>query len=107
MNARIARVWGVAREHLEQTGIEKSAIAALDAHFRGEDATFASEVAKTPSSVDPEALEHRNLAMGLSAALIQHVYNSKVESLREFADAAALECNRLHVSVFNRTPFNQ
>ena len=105
MNARITRIWGVAREHLEQTGIEKSAIAALDAHFRGGDTTADLEAVQSPSLADSEALEHRNLAMGLSAALIQHVYNSKVESLREFADAAALECNRLHVSVFNRAPF--
>ena len=97
----------MAREHLEQTGIEKSAIAALDAHFRGGETASSLEAVQSPSSADSEALEHRNLAMGLSAALIQHVYNSKVESLREFADAAALECNRLHVSVFNRTPFNK
>jgi hypothetical protein len=107
MNVRIARIWGVARKHLEETGIEKSAIAALDAHFQGGDTTSDLEAAHSPSSVDSEALEHRNLAMGLSAALIQHIYNSKLELLREFADAAALECNRLHVSVFNRTPFNK
>lgn len=106
MNVRIARTWAVARQHLEQTSIEKSAIAALDSHFNGGDTISTPEDGQTPSSVDSKALEHRNLAMGLSAALIQHVYNSNVESLREFADAAALECNRLHVSVFKAKPFN-
>jgi hypothetical protein len=60
-----------------------------------------------------EAIEHRDLAMALSAALIEHVRNfcaddgASLTKLDEFQQAAQQECNRLHQIVFKPQPFNQ
>lgn len=60
-----------------------------------------------------EAIEHRDLAMALSAALIEHVRNfcaddgASLDKLNEFQQAAQHECNRLHQTVFKPKPFNQ
>lgn len=63
-------------------------------------------------AVDSKALEHRDLAMALSAALVEHVGNSiegecDFARLREFQEAARQEINRLYAEVFNRTPFEK
>jgi hypothetical protein len=67
----------------------------------------------TSSGTIEEAIEHRDLAMALSAALIEHVRNfcaddgASLTKLDEFQRAAQQECNRLHQTVFKPKPFNQ
>lgn len=62
-------------------------------------------------SGDGTAIEHRDLAMALAAALIEHVRNyfdggeQDHAKLNEFQVAAQQEINRLYTEVFNRAPF--
>lgn len=60
---------------------------------------------------DGVAIEHRDLAMALAAALVEHVRNffdnggKDVAGLNEFQQAAQHEINRLYNQVFNQIPF--
>lgn len=60
---------------------------------------------------DGTAIEHRDLAMALSAALVEHVRNfcdgggKDATTLNEFQVAAQQEINRLYTEVFNQLPF--
>ncbi len=60
---------------------------------------------------DNATIEHRDLAMALAAALVEHVRNyfdggeQDHAKLNEFQVAAQQEINRLYTEVFNRTPF--
>lgn len=61
---------------------------------------------------DGTAIEHRDLAMALAAALVEHVRNffeggeEDHAKLSQFQVAAQQEINRLYTEVFNRRPFN-
>ena len=61
---------------------------------------------------DGAAIEHRDLAMALAAALVEHVRNyfdggeQNHAKLSEFQVAAQHEINRLYSDVFNRRPFD-
>lgn len=61
---------------------------------------------------DGAAIEHRDLAMALAAALVEHVRNyfdggeQDHAKLNEFQQAAQQEINRLYTDVFNRRPFD-
>lgn len=60
---------------------------------------------------DGTAIEHRDLAMALAAALVEHVRNyfdgseQDHAKLNEFQQAAQHEINRLYNQVFNQIPF--
>lgn len=61
---------------------------------------------------DGAAIEHRDLAMALAAALVEHVRNyfdggeEDHAKLNDFQLAAQQEINRLYTEVFNRRPFD-
>lgn len=61
---------------------------------------------------DGVAIEHRDLAMALAAALVEHVRNfcdgggKDATTLNELQVAAQQEINRLYTEVFNRRPFD-
>lgn len=85
-------------------------IAAKHPRYNGDVETLTAALS-APAS-DSAAIEHRDLAMALAAALVEHVRNyfdggeQDHAKLNEFQKAAQHEINRLYSEVFNRRPFD-